>query len=275
MESQPVQGGPCRAGVLWLPSLQGDCFSQGRTRDPTPHPKRGGAGREMPAASPSPGRGWPWCAGFGDPTQSRLGWTPMPPSEPSLRTTIQPPGLLNDTPTLFTAVSAAAEHATHASLWSSPRSSCEDRCQPVHPGTLSSGRGPWGLPKHKARGGSPALPRPGRGVLGRAHPLSDPQRRWRRPRGSFIQGDHGKLLARGLSPCSHSDKCSFNEKKRKLGAWTHVCKTLGVLGLRCLGPEQTPLREPFLIPPPVFFPACGGWGQGAVPDPPLLGPAGF
>lgn len=121
-ESQPVQGGPHPAGVLWLPSLQGDCFSQGRTRDLTPHPKQGGVGREMPAASPSPGRGWPWYAGFGDPTQSRLGWTAMPPSEPSPRTTIQPPGLLSDTPTLFTAVSAAAEHATRTSLWSSPRS---------------------------------------------------------------------------------------------------------------------------------------------------------
>lgn len=39
-ESQPVQGEPCPVGVLWLQSLQGDCFSQSRTRDLTPHPKR-------------------------------------------------------------------------------------------------------------------------------------------------------------------------------------------------------------------------------------------
>lgn len=38
-------------------------------------------------------------------------------------------------------------------------------------------------------------------------------------------------------------------KKRKLGAWTPVCKTLGVLGLRCLSPGQTPLGEPLLTHP--------------------------
>ena len=152
-------------------------------------------------------------------------------------------------------------HAHLSGLHHDP--ACEDRCQPVHTGTLSSGRGPWGLPKHKARGGSPALPRPGCGVLGRAHPLSDPQRPWRCPGGSFVQ-DHGKLLARGLSPCSRSDKCSFNEKK-ETGGLDPCLQDSGGPGSQVPGPRADSPRGALPHPTPSFLSSLRWMGAGCCP----------
>ena len=62
-------------------------------------------------------------------------------------------------------------HAHLSGLHHDP--ACEDRCQPVHTGTLSSGRGPWGLPKHKALFNAAPSPQPGESCsLGRGEPDS-------------------------------------------------------------------------------------------------------
>lgn len=146
-ESQPVRGGPCPAGVLWLPSLQGDCFSQGRTRDWTPHPKRGGVGREMPAA-PHPGEAGRGVLALGTPHSPD--WAGLPCHPLSL-----PPEPPSSSP-----ASSAIPHRYSQQCWQQPSTlharlsglhhdpACEDKCHPcAQLGTLSSEQRDPGSPQ--------------------------------------------------------------------------------------------------------------------------------
>lgn len=119
----------CPVGFLWLLSLQGDCFYQGRTRDPTPHPKRGG--REgSPAAPHRVGLAvvcWLWGPHI---DQTGLDSQPALP-RPSSETTIQLPAS-SAIPGRYSQQCWQQPSTLHVCPSSSPRSVCEDRYHPVH-----------------------------------------------------------------------------------------------------------------------------------------------